>query len=77
VTSDFLRGLNEFVARMTEGLPHLEARARLVYGGDRRATRTGVEVIPWSEVQSVRWAWHQTYRGTSQRWQSTEERALD
>ncbi|MCI0434183.1 MAG: hypothetical protein L0271_11190 [Gemmatimonadetes bacterium] len=33
----------------------LEPLPRLLYGGDRRETRGGVEVIPWTEVQSVVW----------------------
>jgi uncharacterized protein len=55
VTSDFLRHLVTFRGGAAEGAPHVDVVPRLVYGGSRRETRSGVEVLPWSAVQAVDW----------------------
>lgn len=52
---DFFRNPAEFGKRVAKALPHVQPVPRLVYGGDRRETRAGVEVIPWGAVQSVEW----------------------
>lgn len=55
VGSDFLRHLVAFRSGVIENAPHVDAVPRLVYGGSRRETRNGVEVLPWSAVQDVDW----------------------
>ncbi|MGH7574461.1 MAG: hypothetical protein ACREM1_04935 [Longimicrobiales bacterium] len=40
---------------MAKALPHVQPVPRLVYGGDRRETRSGVEVLPWGADQSAEW----------------------
>jgi hypothetical protein len=52
---DFFRGPALFAERVNRTLPHIQPVPRLVYGGDRRETRTGVDVVPWGEVQNVEW----------------------
>jgi uncharacterized protein len=52
---DFFGGLQSFVDRVSHELPHIEPVARLVFGGDRRETRSGVEVIAWTDVAEVGW----------------------
>jgi len=52
---DFLEGPIAFADRVTRQLGHLRPVPRLVYGGDRAETRSGVEVVPWKEVQAVAW----------------------
>jgi len=52
---DFFRHPLVFAERLAKHLPHVQPIPRLVYGGDRRETRGGVEVIPWTEVQAVAW----------------------
>ena len=52
---DFFRGPAQFAERVNRTLPHIQPVPRLVYGGDRRETRTGVDVVPWDEVQNVEW----------------------
>lgn len=55
VASDFFEGLRALGARdevlAGVGAPIL----RLVYGGDGRHRRHGVEVVPWSELQEMDW----------------------
>jgi len=48
---DFFRHLAAFPTRIAKHRAH----PRLVYGGDRRETREGVEVIPWTDIQTVAW----------------------
>jgi hypothetical protein len=55
LAGDFFRPLLELRERVAAELPHIEFVPRLVYGGDRRETRSGVEVVPWSEIQSMDW----------------------
>ena len=52
---DFFRSPALFADRISKALPHIRPVPRLVYGGDRRETRTGVEVVPWGEVQNLEW----------------------
>lgn len=55
VASDFLRHLVSFRQRASELVPHLIGTPRLIYGGSRRETRQGVDIIPWNEVPDVAW----------------------
>ena len=55
VVPDFLRGPSAFADQVARDLPHLRPVPRVVYGGDRREQRGGVEVIPWFDMQAVEW----------------------
>lgn len=55
VAGDFLEGLRAFRERARTDAPHVEASARLIYGGSGRQERTDAQVIPWSEIQGVGW----------------------
>ena len=55
LAQDFFAPLTAFVGDVAHRFPHLNPASRLVYGGDRRETRAGVEVVPWLDVQSVEW----------------------
>ena len=55
LAEDFLPQLRAFADRVAEQWPHLQPVPRLLYGGNRRETRSGIEVIPWQEVQSADW----------------------
>lgn len=52
---DFFSHLAAFPSLVAQHLPEVQACPRLGYGGDRRETRGGVEVIPWTEIQNVAW----------------------
>lgn len=52
---DFFSHLAAFPSLVAPHLPQVQASPRLVYGGDRRETRGGVEVIPWTDIQNVAW----------------------
>ena len=56
LAADFFQALATFPERAMKANPHLEATARLVYGGDGpRHERNGAEVVPWSAIQEVEW----------------------
>ena len=55
VVPDFLRGPSAFADTVARHLPHVRPVSRVVYGGDRREQRGGVEVIPWFDMQAVEW----------------------
>jgi uncharacterized protein len=55
LAQEFFGPLMSFNERVTRDLRHLQPIARLVYGGDRRETRHGIEVLPWAHVQDVSW----------------------
>ena len=55
VVPDFLRGPSAFADAVARHLPHVRPVSRVVYGGDRREQRGGVEVIPWFDMQAVEW----------------------
>jgi hypothetical protein len=55
VGSDFLRGLRAFQERMEGGSAHGQLRPRLIYAGDERQRRTGIDVIPWTQLHEVAW----------------------
>ena len=48
ISSDFFKGLN-MLDNSDVGL----TSRTLVYGGDRRMTRQGVNVIPWNQVDGL------------------------
>ncbi|MGH9381936.1 MAG: hypothetical protein ACRD2Z_15170 [Thermoanaerobaculia bacterium] len=50
VAGDFLRPLHRFLPE-TE-----ELRRLLVFGGDDASRRSGIRIVPWREIQGVRWA---------------------
>ena len=52
---DFFHHGLAFAERIAKDLPRVQAIPRLVYGGDRREIRGGVEVIPWTDIQAVAW----------------------
>ncbi len=49
IADDFFTGLREIEFR-----PPPAAR-RLIYGGDSAHKRSGVEVIPWKDIQKIKW----------------------
>jgi hypothetical protein len=55
VAKDFFAPLSIFTGRVGEAMPHVQPRARLVYGGDRREMRSDVDVLPWREIHDVDW----------------------
>lgn len=55
IATDFFPALREFEDRARALAPHLEPRARLVFGGDEGQRRSDVDVLPWHDVQSVDW----------------------
>src|SRR5690606_8155960 len=40
---------------LSEKDPSFKIAPRLIYGGDRRERRSGVEVLPWKSVHEVSW----------------------
>ena len=56
VVPDFFRALEGLAEAVRERAPHLQAVARLVYGGEEPQRRSGVHVIPWHGIQDVGWA---------------------
>jgi hypothetical protein len=55
VASEFVEHLQALGPRLEASGAMQEVFLRLVYGGDRRETRNGVEVIPWSAIQDAEW----------------------
>lgn len=55
IASDFFRHLYAFDEEVARSLPHMVRTLRLVYGGEERQERQGVEALPWNEVQAVDW----------------------
>jgi uncharacterized protein len=55
VVSDFFEGLTAFAEETAQVNPHLTLAPRLVYGGARRETRSGVDVLPWHAVHTADW----------------------
>jgi len=55
IAGDFFSHLITFAEELEAQDPRLGQTLRLVYGGERAQTRRGVEVIPWTDVQSVSW----------------------
>ncbi|NOY92690.1 MAG: ATP-binding protein [Deltaproteobacteria bacterium] len=53
VSDSFFRGLARFGQLAARGLDHLPVRQVVVYGGDERQRRSGVEVVPWRELPSL------------------------
>lgn len=51
LASDWFKGLLAFAQRPANG----PAVLRLVYGGEQRQLRQGVEVVPWHQVAEVGW----------------------
>ena len=55
VNPDFFRGLRRLLALLSNQRTYLETHARLLYGGDARHTRDGIDVVPWSGVADILW----------------------
>lgn len=55
LSSDFFSALRQLPDLAVAGGEGRRPVARLVYGGDTRQDRTGVEVLPWRDVQQVSW----------------------
>ncbi|MEX2466260.1 MAG: ATP-binding protein [Gemmatimonadota bacterium] len=55
ITPEFLQGLRGLPDLTRHGGGGRSAVARLVYAGDIAQERTGVHVLPWSDVQGVDW----------------------
>lgn len=56
VASDFFKGFRELEARLEEGATDPDPPVmRLVYGGEAGQKRSGVDVVPWHEVQAHSW----------------------
>lgn len=55
VASEHMAAVRRFVENQVTDADEREVVARLVYGGNARQRRTGVDVVPWNEVQSVAW----------------------
>ena len=55
VAADFFAGLRGFGERMSESDVTLSPELRLVYGGEEAQQRSGVAVVPWSELASLDW----------------------
>lgn len=55
LASDFFSSPAAFSARVAEELPHIRPVPRIVYGGERRERRRGIEAIPWAEIQVAGW----------------------
>ena len=55
VASDWFTALAALPELLARGDPHRTVEARLIYGGETGQTRSGVQVIPWREVQEVEW----------------------
>ncbi|MFP4207901.1 MAG: ATP-binding protein [Wenzhouxiangella sp.] len=52
---DFMNHLRVFSERVSTLLPQPELDLRLVYGGDRRQQRSGVECLGWRQIHAVEW----------------------
>ena len=52
---DFFSTPAAFSARLAEELPHIRPIPRIVYGGERRELRGGIEAVPWAEIQVAGW----------------------
>ena len=55
VASGFLDGLGALARLVNAQNPSIEAALRLVYGGEARQRRGGIEVVPWSQLIEVDW----------------------
>jgi hypothetical protein len=55
VASDWFTSLAALPDLIAQGVPDRAVEARLIYGGEAGQTRSGVQVIPWREVQDVDW----------------------
>jgi uncharacterized protein len=55
VTSDALKVLDAVSSRITQAGESRPVQRRLVYGGDSTYTRSGVDVVSWSNVQEQPW----------------------
>lgn len=55
VAADFFAGLRGFGERLSESDVTLSPELRLVYGGEEAQQRSGVAVVPWSELASLDW----------------------
>jgi len=55
VASGFLDGLGALARLVDAQNPSIEAALRLVYGGEARQRRGGIEVVPWSQLPEVDW----------------------
>ena len=56
LASDSLTGLKKLRDRIEESALGTETDLRLVFGGDRGQRRTGVDAIPWRQVQDRPWS---------------------
>jgi len=53
ISDAFFGGLHRFAQLAPQGLDGLPLRPVVVYGGDERQRRSGVEVVPWRELGSL------------------------
>lgn len=56
IATEWLAPLTRFAMDVKETHEHLKPVVRLIHGGQRRETRAGVEILPWSDVQDVPWS---------------------
>jgi predicted AAA+ superfamily ATPase len=52
---DFMNHLRLFAERVSALVPRPEVELRLVYGGDRRQQRAGVDCLGWRQIHDVGW----------------------
>jgi len=55
VAEDFFAGLEAFGRQVGASPRTPKVRGALVYGGDQAQTRSGVDVIPWSQIHAYDW----------------------
>ena len=55
IVPDFLAHLQAFGEALEEQFPHLQTDLRLVHGGNQKGRMSGVQLIPWGDVQAFDW----------------------
>ena len=55
VNQDFFRNLARLSDNLQEETGQRDVIRRLIYGGDLRQSRTGIDVVPWAEITDLDW----------------------
>jgi predicted AAA+ superfamily ATPase len=55
VNPDFFRNLRRLSDILREETDPRDVTLRLIYGGDFRQSRTGIDVVPWAEITDLDW----------------------